>query len=77
MNDVIKPSLWTDERGFAHYGRMRLPFRIVSGILEFKVSRTDHKREYGPCILVEVEELASLCNCHATELDLKGEPMIK
>lgn len=68
-----QPSLWVDGRGFLRYGIAKLPVRVVNGLLEFKVGRADYKPRYGPYILVEVEELASLCSRKASGLDSESK----
>ena len=57
-----QPSLWVDGRGFLRYGMAKLPVRVVGGVLEFIIKERDFAPLYGRRVLVEVEELASLCN---------------
>ena len=69
MNDVIKPSLWTDGKGFVRYGHAKLPVRVVGGVLEFVVKEQAYIPMYGRRVLVEVEELVSLCSRRKEGID--------
>jgi hypothetical protein len=67
-----RPTLWTDGRGFVRYGKAKLPVRVVGGVLEFIVKEQECIPIYGRRVLIEVEELASLCSQRVTTLDSGG-----